>query len=90
MQDMKNAKICQSCGMPIEDVQTRGTEANGAKSEDYCQYCYDAGAFKADMTMQEMIDFCAPVWVKEGVTPTEDAARQAMQSFFPQLKRWQV
>ena len=32
-------KICQSCGMPIDD-STFGKEADGSKNQDYCHYCY--------------------------------------------------
>ena len=38
--------------------------------------------------MEEMIDFCAPLWVREMPGMTEDAARAQMRAFFPQLKRW--
>ena len=30
-------KICQSCGMPIDD-STFGKEADGSKNQDYCHY----------------------------------------------------
>jgi hypothetical protein len=31
----------QSCGMPLsKDAQGGGTEANGAKSTDFCSHCY--------------------------------------------------
>lgn len=35
-------KICQCCAMPIDET-TFGTEADGSKNEEYCQYCYDTG-----------------------------------------------
>ena len=35
-----------------------GTEADGTKSREYCNYCYENGAFTANCTMEEMIDFC--------------------------------
>ena len=37
-------KFCQSCGMPLSD-EVFGTEANGAKNEEYCIYCYKDGGF---------------------------------------------
>lgn len=80
-------QFCQSCSMPLTD-EVKGTEKNGSKSEDYCSYCYKDGAFTSEMSMQDMIDFCAPM-MAQGGTMTEDEARQQMQGFFPQLKRWQ-
>ena len=85
---MEHSRFCQCCGMPLEDGSHCGTEADGAVSEKYCQYCYTDGHFTQDCTMQEMIDFCAPILVKEGVCPDLAAAKAQMQSFFPQLERW--
>lgn len=52
---MKNTAICQSCGMPLDTEEVKGTEKNGTKSEDYCKYCYGDGAFKdPKMTFDEM------------------------------------
>ena len=50
---------CQSCGMPMGQTdEFYGTEADGTKSREYCNYCYENGAFTANCTMEEMIDFC--------------------------------
>ena len=48
-------KICQSCGMPIDD-STFGKEADGSKNQDYCHYCYADGHFTKECTMDEMIE----------------------------------
>ena len=82
-------KFCQSCAMPLEDPKMYGTNADGSKSEDYCQYCYENGAFTADMSMEEMITFTLPHMVQANAGMTEDAARAALSGFFPTLKRWQ-
>ena len=37
--------ICQSCGMPLDFMELRGTEKDGRKSDDYCMYCYKDGHF---------------------------------------------
>lgn len=86
--NMENRKFCQSCGMPMDETLF-GTEADGTKNADYCHYCYEIGAFTADCTMDEMIDFCVKPMVEETPGMTADAAREMMQKFFPQLKRWQ-
>lgn len=83
-------KFCQSCGMPIETKEVKGTNKDQSLNEDYCIYCYKDGAFTGEMTMQEMIDYCAPLWSKENADMTEEQAREAMQGFFPQLKRWRA
>ena len=84
--EMNNQKFCQSCGMPMEGAQY-GTEADGSKSADYCSYCYDAGRFCADVTMEQMIDFCAKPMV-EATGMSTDEAKVQMAAFFPKLKRW--
>lgn len=88
MNQMKDMQFCQSCGMPLAQEELKGTEAGGARNEDYCVYCYKDGAFTAQCTMEEMIDFCAPLEVEHGRFPDEAAARKALMGYFPQLKRW--
>lgn len=86
--DSNKWKLCQSCGMPMTPEFSYGTEADGSPSADYCSYCYDSGAFRGAMTMEEMIDFCAVPMARNipGLSPEE--ARERMRQFFPQLKRW--
>lgn len=82
-------RYCQCCGMPMGDTnELYGTEKDGSKSVDYCKYCYENGAFTSECTMEEMIEFCVPVMVKENSDMTEDKARELMQQYFPTLKRW--
>jgi uncharacterized protein (DUF169 family) len=81
-------KFCQSCAMPMENSEVYGTNADGSKNEDYCQYCYQNGAFTSEQTMEEMIETCIPFVSKGDPYPDEESARKAMQEFFPQLKRW--
>ena len=82
-------KFCQSCGMPMEGA-VRGTESDGGESADYCGYCYEGGKFSADVTMEQMIDFCARPMADAipGMTPRQ--ASEQMRQFFPQLKRWRA
>lgn len=82
-------KYCQSCGMPMgETDEMYGTEKDGGKSADYCKYCYENGAFTADCTMDEMIEFCIPPMVSANADMSEGKARGMMKEFFPSLKRW--
>jgi hypothetical protein len=66
-----------------------GTNADGGKNEDYCKYCYENGAFTADCTMEEMIEFCVPHMAGANSGLSEEEARKNMSEFFPTLKRWQ-
>ena len=46
--------MCESCGMPLKEG-VKGTEADGAKSDQYCMHCYADGGFTApDATVDEM------------------------------------
>ena len=61
--------MCQSCGMPLKkDPQGGGTNADGSKSEKYCSYCYQGGAFVGgdEMTVEEFQEFCRKEMIKGG------------------------
>ncbi|MBP0981119.1 MAG: zinc ribbon domain-containing protein [Oscillospiraceae bacterium] len=82
-------KFCQSCGMPLSD-EVLGTEANGAKNEEYCIYCYKDGGFTADCSMDEMIEFCVAPMKDAHPEMTREEIVEGMRKFFPTLKRWQA
>lgn len=83
-------KFCQSCGMPLSgDPQLLGTNADGSKNEDYCEYCYVDGKYTVDTTMDRMIEFCIPHVLAANPQMTEDSARAMMKEMYPTLKRWQ-
>lgn len=84
----KEIKFCQSCAMPMENVEVHGTNADGSTNEDYCHYCYIGGTFSKAETMEEMIEACIPFVSKGNPWPDEETARKEMLAFFPQLKRW--
>ena len=65
-----------------------GTNADGSKSGDYCKYCYENGAFTANVTMEEMIGICLPHMTAANPGMSEEQARKMMREFFPMLKRW--
>ncbi|TPG69206.1 transcriptional regulator [Brevibacillus laterosporus] len=78
--------FCQSCSMPLHE-EVLGTEQDNSKSQEYCTYCYDKGAFTApDCTMEQMIEICIPHMVGDGMS--EQQARTMLTGLFPQLKRW--
>ncbi len=48
-------RFCQSCSMPLDNVEVLGTEKDGSKCLKYCRYCYQNGEFThPDMTLDEM------------------------------------
>ncbi|MFZ0449783.1 MAG: zinc ribbon domain-containing protein [Desulfatiglandaceae bacterium] len=80
--------FCQSCAMPMKKTELFGTRADGAKSEEYCTYCFQEGKFtEPDISMQEIIDRCVAIIGERNIMP-EDEARDLMTKAIPTLKRW--
>lgn len=85
---MHTAHFCQSCGMPLEAPQDFGTAADGSRVDDYCQFCFQQGAFtEPDITAPAMIDKCIALMTRQGVM-AEAQARTLMTDLVPRLKRW--
>ena len=80
-------KICQSCGMELND-DNAGTEANGGKSEDYCNKCYKDGKFIDACSMGEFLDKHMAMYVAHCQGMAEGQVKSVMQSFLITLKRW--
>ena len=81
-------RFCQSCGIPIQESEGLfGTNADGSKMKTIASIALKTG-FTADITMNEMIEFCVPHMVKNNKDMTEEKTRQMMQEYFPKLKRW--
>jgi hypothetical protein len=52
---MENVTFCQSCGMPLDKESQKGNDKNGLKTDEYCKYCYEYGAFKnPKMNLEDM------------------------------------
>ncbi|MDR2858773.1 MAG: zinc ribbon domain-containing protein [Mediterranea sp.] len=85
-------KFCQSCAMPLTDAALIGTNADGSTNEDYCCYCFVAGEFTSDCTMDEQIEQCVEFlddFNKDAARKlTREEAIAQMKMIFPQLKRW--
>lgn len=83
-----NMKICQSCGMPMNDEAMFGKNKDGSKNSEYCVYCYPEGQFNnPNETFEEMVETCVPFMMKEG--HTEEEARKYLTENLKELKRWQ-
>ena len=84
---MDQEKFCQSCSMPLEDESLLGTEKDGSKSHDYCQYCYQSGEFThPELTLEKMINRMSNRMDKKHL-PEEII--EAAISRLPKLKRWE-
>lgn len=78
---------CQSCGMPLkQDPEGGGTQADGSRSDRYCSYCYQAGAFVGPaQTAADMQAFCIDK-MRQGGWPRWLAWIATRD--IPRLKRW--
>lgn len=88
---MDNKSFCQSCGMPMDEYSDMyGTNVDGTKSDEYCSYCFQHGAFTKEETMEEMIETCVPFVKEANPELTEENVRNMLQEFLPTLKRWKM
>lgn len=85
-------KFCQSCGMPLESDEVKGTNMDKSLSADYCTYCFQDGNFTQDVTMDEMIIHCSQfvdeINKNSALQMTKEQAIAQMKEYFPTLKRW--
>jgi hypothetical protein len=80
--------VCQSCSMPLENDELSGTEKDGRKSNDYCKYCFQNGAFtNPDMSMEEM---ATRITKKMEHLNIPDDIQESAISRLHLLKRWQT
>lgn len=85
---MGKTKTCQSCGMPMAKESDFGTEKNGSKSDDYCTYCYQNGAFtEPDITIDEIAEKGGAIMSQMYGIPPENAKNFAREQLGC-LKRW--
>ncbi|WP_232436487.1 zinc ribbon domain-containing protein [Paenibacillus rubinfantis] len=89
LNQVENEVFCQSCGMPLASDEVLGTNEDGSLNRDYCVYCYKAGQFTSDVTMEEMIEQCLKYGGDSGMFADKAKAKEAMLAWFPTLKRWQ-
>jgi Fe-S cluster assembly ATPase SufC len=83
---MDNVTFCQSCGMPLNKEEVKGTEKNGLKTDDYCKYCYENGAFKnPEMNLEDMKKNVQNQMKKMQLH--ENVIQKAV-NILPVLKRW--
>jgi hypothetical protein len=83
---METTHFCQSCAMPIDNAELRGTEKDGSKNAEYCKYCFQEGEFvNPQMTLSDM-QLQVIEKMEDNKLP-EDILETAVARL-PQLKRW--
>ena len=84
---MEPKLFCQSCTMPIDNIADRGTKKDNSKSNEYCRYCYQNGAFTdSNMTIDKMKSIVTTQIEKRHLP--EDVVQKPLTAL-PNLKRWQ-
>lgn len=84
-------RVCQSCGMPMGiGSEMYGTERDGSKSRDYCETCYEKGAFIEEISLDDMIESLVKIVLAGTDFVGEDGVRKMLREMLPTLKRWQA
>lgn len=86
---MQPMKSCQSCRLPLV-LQVQGIESDNSKSETYCMYCYQNGAFTEELTMEDMTTRRAPVFTSSNPDMTIQEAFDLLHKLLPELERWKM
>lgn len=86
MFQLPEGEFCQSCGMPL-GPETYGTEVDGTPSHQYCQWCYEDGAFIDDIGLEELVEGSSR-FMAQSAGITQDEAISLMMTTLPRLKRW--
>lgn len=78
--------FCQSCTMPIDNPEDRGSEKNGTVSQEFCKYCYKDGAFtNPGLSLDEMKKKVESEMRRQRFP---DSLIQKALTALPYLKRW--
>lgn len=84
---MSQVPICQSCGMPLNKEENRGTNEDKSESIEYCKFCFLNGKFvHPERTMEEQISI--GIEMSKKLWMPEDKAREIANNTIPKLKRW--
>jgi len=85
---------CQSCAMPLVQLDDFGSAADGGLSTEYCTHCYQNGSFTSERTLEEMIEsnlkFLHEWNAGQGTSFSEEEARAILTVHLASLKRWKA
>lgn len=74
LMEMPDNGFCQSCAMPFYRPEDHGTEPDGTRNGDYCNYCYEDGVFLQDYAnSDELVAACAPMMAESCHISVEQA-----------------
>lgn len=86
--------VCQSCSMPLKDLDDFGSGSDGGVNTEYCRYCFQDGKFTHDRTVEEMVEsnlrFLDEFNAGNGTTYSEDEARSILKLHLLTLRRWKA
>lgn len=84
--------VCQSCAMPLREIDDLGTEADGGVSFEYCTHCYQNGGFTHNRSLDQMVEsnlqFLDEFNAQNGSNFSEDEARAVLKAHLASLRRW--
>ena len=82
-------KFCQSCAMPLKE-ELLGTEKNGGRSQEYCNFCYLNGKFtNPDITYDEILKLGLEGLEKSGNSKIKKwVFKKSYPSLLKKTKRW--
>jgi len=80
---------CQSCGMPLsKDPDGGGTNTDGTRSQTYCSFCYENGAFvQSDMDVTAFQAHCVDQLKAKGMP---GIMAWLFTRGIPKLERWKA
>ena len=82
---MEAKRICQCCGMPLDDETCISREADGTRNEKYCKWCYADGKYTYT-DMETLLDVCVAHMQSEQFPAAQ--VRAYMQNLLPTLEYW--
>lgn len=80
---------CQSCGMMFTAPDQYAQGPDGARTDEFCRWCYDKGSYTYETDMESMIEECAPR-MAEAMGWQLDEAASLLGAVLPTLKRWET
>jgi len=75
----------------LENQETKGTNANGGKSEDYCTFCYKNGTFTQNISIDEIIEINLKhldQWNKNSGQNLTTEENKKQRNIYAKPKRW--
>lgn len=84
-------KICQSCGMGIEEDEQKGTNTEATLSEEYCIFCFKDSAFTNDLTIDQYVEIgldYSPEYQAAGTEEEKTRIKVQARTYLATLKRW--